>query len=282
MPIQFRRGTRAAWLASSQVLADGQPGTARDTGETRVGNGINLWKDLPDPLATIDASYSKVFRIQASPQGWDEAPAINSAIAKANLVGGTVELSEGRHYLDSPLTPLAQGVTLRGKGTLAHLFLHSNYAGGPIITVAGKNVTVRDLQIIGGNTADSRVNPGVGSAINLGSGWRNCTVADIDFNGVNGWCIEGVATPLAGQTYGKGYYGLFFTNLRGENNGGGIHLDSGSTIDHNVQGAISNINLQVCQSASMFRFDTCTDIEMSNIGGCVSGDVPDQHAVGLC
>lgn len=54
MAIQFKRGTRAQWLASTTVLAAGQPGVATDTGETRVGDGANVWANLK-PVVDVDA-----------------------------------------------------------------------------------------------------------------------------------------------------------------------------------------------------------------------------------
>jgi hypothetical protein len=60
--IEFRRGNLADWLASSEVLAAGQPGLAIDTGEVRYGNGSDVWANLPTRrgalggLAALDAS----------------------------------------------------------------------------------------------------------------------------------------------------------------------------------------------------------------------------------
>ena len=123
---------------------------------------------------------------------------------------------------------------------------------------AGRTPSVGHLVIRGTtfehNQASSMAAGGGGLdvyTLNLGTGWKAPTVTDVDFYGVNGWCVEGVATVLSGQTYGKGYYGLLLSNLRGEHNGGGIHLNSSTTIDRNVQGAISNINLQTCQTGSI-------------------------------
>lgn len=46
--IQLRRAsTSAQWQASSVVLDAGEPGVALDTGEIRIGNGNDIWANLP-------------------------------------------------------------------------------------------------------------------------------------------------------------------------------------------------------------------------------------------
>lgn len=44
--VNERRGTAAEWAASSLVLAAGERGVNTDTGETRIGDGINAWSGL--------------------------------------------------------------------------------------------------------------------------------------------------------------------------------------------------------------------------------------------
>lgn len=50
--IQLRKGLRADWLASSVVLANGEPGFATDTGDLRIGDGVHTWSNLPEVVAT--------------------------------------------------------------------------------------------------------------------------------------------------------------------------------------------------------------------------------------
>lgn len=46
--IQLRRALlKSDWLASSIILAEGEPGVAIDTGECRYGNGTQTWANLP-------------------------------------------------------------------------------------------------------------------------------------------------------------------------------------------------------------------------------------------
>lgn len=44
--MQQRRGTAAQWLAADPILAAGEIGFESDTGEFRIGDGINHWDDL--------------------------------------------------------------------------------------------------------------------------------------------------------------------------------------------------------------------------------------------
>lgn len=45
--IQFRRGSKSSWARQTKPLADGQPGYDKDKHKIKIGNGKNLWKDLP-------------------------------------------------------------------------------------------------------------------------------------------------------------------------------------------------------------------------------------------
>lgn len=45
--IQVRRGTTAEWAAANPVLASGEPGYNKSTGELKLGDGAKTWNDLP-------------------------------------------------------------------------------------------------------------------------------------------------------------------------------------------------------------------------------------------
>lgn len=77
--IRLRRGTRAEWLGSSRVLADGEPGVAIDTGEVRFGNGTATWANLP--TAAASSSGSQIVVVDSYAQ------------APAGLPTGTVVIS---------------------------------------------------------------------------------------------------------------------------------------------------------------------------------------------
>jgi hypothetical protein len=47
IPIQFLRGTAARWTLVNHVLDAGQPGFETDTGQVKVGDGVQAWNDLP-------------------------------------------------------------------------------------------------------------------------------------------------------------------------------------------------------------------------------------------
>ena len=44
---QHRRATAAEWSASGKILADGELGVTKDTKIIKMGDGVNVWDDLP-------------------------------------------------------------------------------------------------------------------------------------------------------------------------------------------------------------------------------------------
>lgn len=44
---QWRRGTAAEWSSANPVLLNGEPGWEWDTGQFKVGNGVDNWNTLP-------------------------------------------------------------------------------------------------------------------------------------------------------------------------------------------------------------------------------------------
>lgn len=44
--IQMRRGNAADWTSSNPILKNGEIGFSSDTGDVRIGNGVNHWLDL--------------------------------------------------------------------------------------------------------------------------------------------------------------------------------------------------------------------------------------------
>lgn len=47
--LQHRRATSIEWEHSSYIPFDGEICVAIDTGETRAGNGVDTWSNLPNP-----------------------------------------------------------------------------------------------------------------------------------------------------------------------------------------------------------------------------------------
>lgn|SRR5512134_482089 len=51
--IQHRRATAATWATSPKVLAIGELGVTTDTGAIKIGDGVNVWADLPLAMAGV-------------------------------------------------------------------------------------------------------------------------------------------------------------------------------------------------------------------------------------
>lgn len=92
MPIQHKRGTQAAWLASPVVLAPGQLGVALDTGESRVGDGTHTWANLLSPSASKVSKGALSFNVRdygavgnwtTGSSGTSDTAAIRAALAAA-------------------------------------------------------------------------------------------------------------------------------------------------------------------------------------------------------
>lgn len=45
--IQLRNDTSANWTSADPVLAQGEMGIETDTDQFKIGNGVNLWSELP-------------------------------------------------------------------------------------------------------------------------------------------------------------------------------------------------------------------------------------------
>lgn len=44
---RLKRGLAASWAGTNPVLEQGEPGAETDTGQLKVGDGVNHWNDLP-------------------------------------------------------------------------------------------------------------------------------------------------------------------------------------------------------------------------------------------
>lgn len=47
LTFKLRRDTAAAWVQKNPVLAEGEPGYEKDTGQLRIGDGVTAWIYLP-------------------------------------------------------------------------------------------------------------------------------------------------------------------------------------------------------------------------------------------
>src|SRR5689334_4326006 len=90
MAIQFTRGTLAQWTSSGKVLLDGQLGILRradGSDEMRVGNGSDLWDDLPPISITPDQIFVDVRDFGAVGNGTaDDTSAFSAAVTYAHTL----------------------------------------------------------------------------------------------------------------------------------------------------------------------------------------------------
>lgn len=124
--IKLRRGTQSEWDAANPVLADGEQGYITDTGETKTGDGVTAFADLPADFSgtygnravvSVAASDAPQFFKNAADyvaDGTDDDVEIASAIADLPAGGGEVLLSTGTFNGYARLTKV--NVTLRGSG----------------------------------------------------------------------------------------------------------------------------------------------------------------------
>ena len=54
--LQLRTGSATQWVASTRILAVGEPGVETDSGRIKIGDGTNLWSALPWSGAAIGKS----------------------------------------------------------------------------------------------------------------------------------------------------------------------------------------------------------------------------------
>jgi hypothetical protein len=68
--LNFRRGTTAQWAASTRILRAGEPGYDTDIEQTRIGDGVNLWANLPVLPNSSDLSASIAQVAAPKSSGW--------------------------------------------------------------------------------------------------------------------------------------------------------------------------------------------------------------------
>lgn len=74
-PVKFllRRDTLAIWTASSAILALGEPSVVTDTGQMKIGDGVNLWRNLP----YVGTSASIIFDGGGPSQSYSQGPVLD-------------------------------------------------------------------------------------------------------------------------------------------------------------------------------------------------------------
>jgi hypothetical protein len=167
MAIQFKRGTKAQWLASSLVLAAGQPGVATDTGEVRVGDGNNTWSNLragtlsgSQPVGqgelVVDAAY---YGIGSSAGVADDAAKWADAFGDVPA-GATLQLPAGSTSRLTAGVTRTSPVVIKGQGSTlipdfdGNLFNLSASYGTPVGITTISTVTQAE---VGGATGTTHV-----------------------------------------------------------------------------------------------------------------------------
>lgn len=62
--LRVRRKTSSQWTSYLEVIPQGEPCFAIDTGELRIGDGINTWNTLPGSSAGINPSLFRRETVQ--------------------------------------------------------------------------------------------------------------------------------------------------------------------------------------------------------------------------
>lgn len=112
MAVQIRRGTTTQISESTVVLAPGEPGVDLNTGETRYGNGADLWASLPSPVSEIALNVRTMGAVGNGTT--DDTAAVQAALNK----GKTVYFPAGT-YLCGALS-YKSGTRIYGTGTIKH------------------------------------------------------------------------------------------------------------------------------------------------------------------
>ncbi|HQW52280.1 MAG TPA: hypothetical protein PL082_09505, partial [Tepidiformaceae bacterium] len=170
--IRPRRDTTLGWAATNPVLALGEIGFDTDTGEVRVGNGVNQWSDLPDGMVN---AYSIAV---ANGFVGDEAAWL------ASLVGpvGPVSTTPGPQGPPGPPNALTPGTATTGAAGTSASFTITGTAPSQVLNLTiprGPKGDPGDSQLLepGPNRFDAatatlefRVNHTTGALV-AGAGW---------------------------------------------------------------------------------------------------------------
>ena len=83
--VQLRRGFAEEWEEGNPILAPGEIGVEQDNGKFKLGNGIDIWTDLPYAQATAyDLAVNNGF--DGTEEEWLDSLAVNLSIASVQTV----------------------------------------------------------------------------------------------------------------------------------------------------------------------------------------------------
>jgi hypothetical protein len=126
--IQFRRGPLAQWLSANPVLAEGEAGYITDTKETRIGDGVTAFSDLP-PLPSDAAATEALETIES---GRLSEPQLSATFA--TLRPGFAPQIDAPLLSTVPVTIAAQTVSVIGYNPSSGLFYGTNSSNGHYAT----------------------------------------------------------------------------------------------------------------------------------------------------
>lgn len=219
MPIQVARNTLAALLASSRIPAVGQPVLATDTGELRIGDGVNVWAALKSPegkaleLATKAVPDAAERTIYVTPRGndanggttlKDAKKTIAGALTTLGSSGGRIKLGVGS-YTTGATHALYSNTEIVGAGWLSTV----TYTGsGALFTTATPGVrsfgqTIKDMVLVGPGKTSSAI------AVDWND-MSNAVIDGVNFNSF-GIAVKNSSVVIGGSVYNTCYRSVINT-----------------------------------------------------------------------
>lgn len=126
VPVQEKRDTAANWAASTDALLSGQIGYDITNGRFKIGNGADLWVDLPDPgkqfhnVVTVSKSGavgSADFICSSSVYGGSDAACIQDVMNKVPS-NSIIHFMEGTYNINTAIISLGKNFSLVGDGNV--------------------------------------------------------------------------------------------------------------------------------------------------------------------
>jgi hypothetical protein len=211
--IQLKRSlTQSSMLASSLILAQGEPWTALDTGETRIGDGVKTWANLPSPKVGKGEQSVNVKDFGAAGDNTTDCTSAVQAAHDALAGGGRLFFPAGQYYFAGTVT-VSKQITVEGaaRGNLGgftggvYITVKSGSTTPFVVTIGGVEFT--KLAFIGYGLAQSDVTTGLNCAIRFDSGnlpnVNKCSFQswyrDIWFKSCASWIVKDCYFDVAAQ-----------------------------------------------------------------------------------
>jgi hypothetical protein len=145
--IQLRRGLLAEWKSANSVLAEGEIGLEKDTGNFKIGNGSTAWSDLTYPLlySSNNALYLNGIAAASYVQNTD-----------SRTLSGNLYFTASNNYFNSSVK-VGANVTVN----------NTNYFVGN--STVNTNITAGSISISGATVNSTFFQGTANNANNLGS-----------------------------------------------------------------------------------------------------------------